>query len=338
MGVEITDICMDKVQGQAPMSSNGQLDSLKPQELLDSYDDIKGDSESPASEENNGAKEYEVKECTCENPVKIEEPNAQSLKEKSKLEVNRGNVKNKRVSSTKNGTKHTAVGPRTKHTVPQPFALATTKRASAGTPPAGTQTDPAVADSNKSLNEKPLQNLTSKKSISPPLARKPLHPDKKKQTDEEDLCLVDSPNASAESPSQKAFASAPMLRCTQRAEKRREFSSKLEVKHQAMEAEKNQSEARTKEEREADIKQLRKSMTFKATPMPSFYHEGPPPKIQLKKMPPTRAKSPKLGRRKSSGHAVDPSKGEKVKGTHGCGGGYSLSDNLIQAFEHEESG
>lgn len=55
-------------------------------------------------------------------------------------------------------------------------------------------------------------------------------------------------------------------------------------------------------------------------------------------MPPTRAKSPKLGRRKSSGDAVDPSNGEKVKGTHGGGGRFSLSGNVARMFLHHESG
>lgn len=164
MGVEITDICMDREQGEPAIYSNSNSANLKPPEILDSYGNIKGDHECLASEESNEMKEYEVKECTDEKPVKgEEEQTVESLKEKLKLEARKGKDDGKLISSTKNETRHIVGGARTKHTVPQPFALATAKRASSGARPTGTDFDSAIAIDIKSPSRKPVHKPRFKK-------------------------------------------------------------------------------------------------------------------------------------------------------------------------------
>eukprot|EP00249_Psilotum_nudum_P018028 c26604_g1_i1 orf=308-2404(+) len=192
---------------------------------------------------------------------------------------------------------------RSNFTVPQPFSLATDKRASLGG-------RPAVGGGGVG----PVQKV-SKRNGSKLTVAKSLHSEGLKYSDEyilnplqtehdeDEVQSVSSVQSGFKTPRAKAAnhtgATCFLSKCEERAEKRREFYSKLEEKQNAREEERSQLQAKSKDQMEAEIRQLRKSLTFKATPMPSFYQEGVPPKAELKKIPPTRAKSPKLGRRSS---------------------------------------
>ncbi|KAG0490972.1 hypothetical protein HPP92_007835 [Vanilla planifolia] len=196
--------------------------------------------------------------------------------------------------------------PRSKFTVPQPFDLATDKRASGNCKFIASNPSPVDKKLAK-MNNMELPTVGKENQVSLHFeSRKSVQPENSKAIDGENVSVGSLTTTSAKSCKSRT-ASAPIFRVSERAEKWKEFQSKLDQKNQALEAERLENEARKKEEEEAALKELRKSMKFKATPMPSFYHEGPIPKAELKKIPTTRAKSPKFAQRKSSFDAHNPS-------------------------------
>lgn len=179
MGREETDVCTDQQTDCLVIYPNGNSnhdlqDQISPgnNEFIDLDEPIKEDTDPQVISVNTESDEYEVKECTIEKSVEIADFYQDENCEKGKdvhsdktskfdtgtpegkgleYEAQKPNNHKKLTAPVKSGSRSANVGNvRSNCTVPQPFALATEKRASSGSRSSGTEAP--AGGINKSAN------------------------------------------------------------------------------------------------------------------------------------------------------------------------------------------
>lgn len=171
MGIEDSDICIIKEPDRVIVYSDGiSHDSIHENgtnnhNITESYEHINETTEHHSSEES--TKEYEVKECTTEVSVKAsDELNIRKTEEKltsdfegvlieksSKPHKTKGNHK-PRDTVMKRGSRPSVGNVQIKPTVPQPFSLATEKRALVVTRPTLEEDNKGSNGRKSSVNKK----------------------------------------------------------------------------------------------------------------------------------------------------------------------------------------
>lgn len=149
MGMEVTDIYVDKepdcvIVGSIGVSHDSYHDPNNHE--LDSRLHTDGDTKVQILEQNIEVKDYEVKECTTENSVQVSELSrveADMKNDSKSINCKEDCLKTKVKSECQKAKykKGSKVNGRTNCTVPQPFALATEKRALSGSRPIETESD-----------------------------------------------------------------------------------------------------------------------------------------------------------------------------------------------------